>query len=55
MTKKKPVEDLARAAYEASNKSGGLQMPWTAQSEVVREKWRQAVAEPRSAKGADKA
>lgn len=44
MTKKK-IEDLAKAAYEASNKGGGLQLPWAAQSEAVREKWRRTVAE----------
>lgn len=45
MTKKKPIEDLAQAAYEASNKGGGLQMPWAAQSESVRQKWRETAAQ----------
>ncbi|WP_293681060.1 hypothetical protein [uncultured Phenylobacterium sp.] len=37
------IEAKARAAYEAANKSGGLQMPWAAQSEKVRERWRQTL------------
>jgi len=43
--KKTTIEARAKAAYEASNTKGGLQMPWAAQSEKVRERWRQAVSE----------